>query len=102
MLTERKTDKHCDVCAKLILTLTAPFDDDRLTVLGRIYVARNQAPRARECFGRALDLSRRLGQTTEQIDLLTALASLAAETNQTGNAITLCEQALHIASVTGG
>jgi tetratricopeptide (TPR) repeat protein len=88
------------------LALARRLDDGELqanllALLGRIYAARGQAPRARECFTRALELNRRLGQTEEQIDHLIALAGLAAETGQVGSAITLCEQALQLATISG-
>jgi tetratricopeptide (TPR) repeat protein len=72
-----------------------------LALLGQIYAAAHQTPRARECYSRALDLNRRLGQTGAQLPLLAALAELALETRQVGQAATLYEQALRLATSTG-
>src|SRR5688500_3218966 len=70
---------------------------DFLSLLGRIYQADGQVPRARECFQRALEYQRRLGNDGEQMRLLTALGNLAAESRQHGQAHSLYEQALKIA-----
>jgi tetratricopeptide (TPR) repeat protein len=72
-----------------------------LMLLGQIYTAEGQIPRARECYHRALELSRRLGQSNDEIHLLGALAGLALDTRQMSQATALYDQALHIAVETG-
>ena len=74
---------------------------DALESLMQALAGLGQIPRAREYYHRALDLNRRLGQTQEQLHLLSALAGLAVETHQFGHATALYEQALQIAIAAG-
>ncbi len=88
------------------LTVARRQDDGELQgglllALGEVYAARNQAPRARECFGRAYDRFRRLGRTDEQIRVLVAQADLATASHHFGGAIAFVEEALHLATKGG-
>ena len=68
------------------------------TLLGRIYAASKQATRARESFGRALHLYRRLDQQGEVVSLLSALANLAIDSGLNDQAEELYAEAIEIAT----
>jgi tetratricopeptide (TPR) repeat protein len=68
-----------------------------LTVLGEIFDATGQLPRSRECYHRALDLSRRLGEKDRQIQLMTHLGGIAARAQQYSQASALYNQSLQLA-----
>lgn len=69
-----------------------------LTLLGQIHASRGHVSRARESYARALELNRRLGLPVEQVHLLTAMAGLATDSGHIGSAVTLCEQAIRLAT----
>lgn len=73
---------------------------EAFTLLGQIYAARRETIRSRDCFTRALQINRDLGQTGDQVTTLTALAALAAETGQFTQATQLFDQALGLAMAT--
>ncbi len=70
---------------------------DAYTLLGQIYASQRETIRARDCYTRALQLNRDLGQTADQVTTLTALGTLAADTGQFTQATQLLDQALDLA-----
>ncbi len=77
-------------------TRNVAMQAESFTLLGQIHAAQRETIRARDCYTRALQLNRDLGQTADQVTTLTALATLAADTGQFTQATQLFDQALHL------